>query len=1237
MKSTKSPTIGRRDQHYALFQFRRHAISLIAVFVISAFASITSTVAATVQNLFTSVRSGTNGIIYLYTPNGTKSIFASGLNQPWGLACDSSGDLYVAVWGNGGSGVGSIYEFTPAGVQTTFSSGLSDPTGIAFDSSGDLFVADYWDGTIYKISGGTRSTFATGVASPTGIACDSSGNVYVGTGSGYIYKITPGGTKSTFAFINNETESNRFFRLTFDSAGDLFVGDSANDAIYEFIYSGGTLSSSATTFNAGVNLPDGLSFDSAGDLFEADTGSGKIQNFANISGKLSSSPATFVSGAGTMYDLTFQPLLCGGPAIVQNLFVSFRKGTNGIIYLYTPNGTKSTFVSGLRQPYGVASDAAGNLYVSIWGTGASGNGSIAEFTPGGVQTTFASGLFQPACMAFDSVGDMFESDYGDGNIYKFSGGTRTTFASGLSNPSGVAIDSAGNLYVGTVYGYIYKYTPTGAKSTFAFINADGEGGTFFRLAFDRAGDLFAADNENDAIYEFVNISGTLSTSATIFDSALNLPTGLAFENAGDMFEADMGSDKINEFVNTSGTLSTTPATFASGLFELMDLTFQSLGPVPYGYKTFLAYDPNPPYPSIPFPAGVTYSRTNDTIYATAGNDNNGSSIYNGDAFTYGIPSNLNYDPVYSDILDSPGNYADDDSGPGAPTVGSDGTTYVVTPSAVLYALNPDGSAKWIYYGMSLDGANVYATPTIGLDGNIYIATDDGNRIFVFYCIDPQLGLPKWKLNMATSGASFGDIDASPACTATGIYAEDEFNGLHYITYLGQQYTPISFNGQGSFPSSSPAVTPQGHLCVGDGSGNLDIVDPTPIDLGGQGILQSCSLDGSTISASPVIGADGNVYVGTTSGNFFAVQLPANEATTAPTVIAEASLGSAPTTAAVGSDSRVYVGTSALPGTFYSLQVKPVCDETLPDEFVVDWQYTNTEGGFVGAPLVAQVGSNHSTNVVYAPNEDGNIYAFLASAGPSTNTWSTFHGNDQRQGNWGNTSITLPEVWNIQFGSPSSTLSQTGKAAFGNSNSDYWNPGSVPNDSNPSYTVYDYADSSSAPELSITTSASSGLYGTDVPGEDRPFNDNMMAHYMYSANQFTVTVSGLPTQYLNNSGLNNNQALYDVYVYAYGGQQGSTFYNSEISISPTGTDPVGPTTESPKTTCQNSGNAAPPTDLDYFTQNYDNEQGGYENGEYVVFHNVPANSLGQLQITVTADPSNSASFPLINGIQIVAKQ
>src|SRR5207248_493226 len=84
--------------------------------------------------------------------------------------------------------------------------------------------------------------------------------------------------------------------------------------------------------------------------------------------------------------------------------------------------------------------ASGNLFEADFGTG-----TIFKFAPDGTKTTFASGLSSPTGLAFDSSGNLFEADFGTGTIFKFApDGAKTTFATGVGEPGALAFDASGN-------------------------------------------------------------------------------------------------------------------------------------------------------------------------------------------------------------------------------------------------------------------------------------------------------------------------------------------------------------------------------------------------------------------------------------------------------------------------------------------------------------------------------------------------------------------------------------------------------------------------------------------------------------------------------------------------------------------------------------------------------------------------------------------------------------------------
>jgi sugar lactone lactonase YvrE len=256
-------------------------------------------------------------------------------------------------------------------------------------------------------------------------------------------------------------------------------------------------------------------------------------------------------------------LLISTSAPAQILFESDAASQN--IFEFTPNGTQSTFVSGIYSPEGLAFDSAGNLFVArFW------LNTITEIKPDGSQSTFASGLDHPGGLAFDSAGNLFEADLTGGYIYEFTpGGVQSTFASGVYLPNSLAFDSAGNLFVGTGGGNVYKFTPGGGQS----IVASGLNGP---VAFDGAGNLFIG-NTGSSSSSIIRITpgGVQSTFVSINNYDV---MAIAFNNTGDLFAAVSHGYGYNDAI-----LEITPggvvSTFKSGLDSPFGLAFQG-GPLP---------------------------------------------------------------------------------------------------------------------------------------------------------------------------------------------------------------------------------------------------------------------------------------------------------------------------------------------------------------------------------------------------------------------------------------------------------------------------------------------------------------------------------------------------------------------------------------------------------------------------------------------------------------------------------
>ena len=144
-----------------------------------------------------------------------------------------------------------------------------------------------------------------------------------------------------------------------------------------------------------------------------------------------------------------------------NLYVA----SGALLQRITPDGTASTVPDTSLSYTGLALDAAGNLY------GTSADSTIAKVALDGTRSLFyAPRLSQPYGLAFDPAGNLYVANDGNSTIEKFAAdGTGSLFAStNLSFPDALAFDALGNLYVGNLgIDTVEIFTPDGVGTTFA--------------------------------------------------------------------------------------------------------------------------------------------------------------------------------------------------------------------------------------------------------------------------------------------------------------------------------------------------------------------------------------------------------------------------------------------------------------------------------------------------------------------------------------------------------------------------------------------------------------------------------------------------------------------------------------------------------------------------------------------------------------------------------------------------
>jgi hypothetical protein len=277
----------------------------------------------------------------------------------------------------------------------------------------------------------------------------------------------------------------------------------------------------------------------------------------------------------------------------------------------------------LRNPQGIASDQAGNLYIAdsinqvvrmvnpkgqistLVGTG------LAGYTGDGGPAAKAS-LNTPTAVALDGAGNLYIADQGNNVIRKVWAGTEQicTIAGGgtgfsgadsfgdgaaaigaiLSGPNDVAVDGAGNLFIADSFNGLVRKVAAGTGiitvaaggGTSAGVDGFGNGGaaTSARLrnplgiGLDVAGNLYIADTGNSMVRKVDVVSGVITAVAgtgqygysgdkgSALNAALASPAAVRADAAGNIYLADQAKNVIRQVSAIAGTISTIAGTGA---------------------------------------------------------------------------------------------------------------------------------------------------------------------------------------------------------------------------------------------------------------------------------------------------------------------------------------------------------------------------------------------------------------------------------------------------------------------------------------------------------------------------------------------------------------------------------------------------------------------------------------------------------------------------------------------------
>jgi sugar lactone lactonase YvrE len=494
-----------------------------------------------------------------------------------------------------------------------------NPWGVALDTGGDLFIADQINARVRKVSAKTKiitTVAGSGTAGfsgdggaaisaeinvPQGITLDSENNLYIPDNANNrvrmvsqktqaITTVAGGGTvgdggPATKAILASPS------LVSFDAAGNYFISDQANNlirrvdahtAVITTLAGNGIAGYSgdggpATSASISTPVWGGVAADRSGNLFIGDTYNMRVRRVDAISGII-----TTFAGNGNFCSPGTASCGDGGPATGASFgsIGGVALDSHGDLFI---SDFSTQRIRRVDANTGIITTVAGNGNVCSTSTDPCGDGGPASLA------TFNS----PWGIAFDKSNNLYIVDVGDNRIRSVNAGTQIintvafngnpTFGgdggpalnASMQNPYEVAVDSSGNFFVSGGYDEVVRridaatgtvVTVAGNASNPLYFGFSGDGGpatratlSSFGLAIGKSGNLLIADGVNGRIRQVDLVSAvSLSANSLSFPAQMvgtsSAPETVTLTNSG---SATLGITSISITGTDAGDYSQT--------------------------------------------------------------------------------------------------------------------------------------------------------------------------------------------------------------------------------------------------------------------------------------------------------------------------------------------------------------------------------------------------------------------------------------------------------------------------------------------------------------------------------------------------------------------------------------------------------------------------------------------------------------------------------------------------------